>query len=153
MTAEAKTAMEPPEFPIREGLFVAAEAPDGKPRLIGSYCRECGNTFFPAEIICPVDLKEDTLERSELDGSGYLISFTKVMRGLPGFDSPYALAVVQLEAGPGLIAQLEDWQDIKLETGMAMELVIGRVKRDQKGNTLLGPKFRPRPESAKGAEA
>jgi uncharacterized OB-fold protein len=147
MTAEAKTAIAPQELAIREGLFVVA---GGKPKLIGSRCRECGNTFFPAEIICPVDIKEDTLEQIELDGNGQLISYTQVKRGLPGFDSPYALAVIKLETGPGLIAQLEGWQEVELKRGMPMELVIGRIKRDPQGIIILGPKFRPLSRSEGG---
>ncbi len=143
MSVELQSQSTPRELPIREDLFVPAATSDGGPMLVGSRCRQCGTIFFPQEAMCPIDIVEGTLERVELNGAGTLISFTRVMRGLPGFDSPYVLAIIALKAGPTLLAQLEDWQDKELKLGMPVELVIGRIKRDQAGNTIIGPKFRP----------
>lgn len=128
-------------LPIRDDLFVQVEG--DRPKLVGSKCHKCGTIFFPQEAMCPIDMQEGTLERMEFDGSGTLISFTHIMRGLAGFDSPYALATIALTSGPALIAQLEDWQDKELRIGMPVELTIGRIKRDQAGNSIIGPKFRP----------
>jgi len=130
-------------LPIRPGLFIEHPDPSKGASLIGCRCRECGNTFFPKEEICPVCIKEGTLDEILLDGKGKLVSFTRVLRPIPGFDSPYALGCIELEAGPVLIAQLEDWQGLDLEMDMPVELVIGEIKRDKDGNTIIGPKFRP----------
>jgi uncharacterized OB-fold protein len=131
------------EVPIRENLFVVPSLPGEGPRLIGSRCGNCGGTFFPQEKMCPACVKEGTMEIVSLNGRGKLISFTQVMRGLPGFDSPYVLGCIELEEGPTLIAQLQDWQEVVLETNMPVELVIGKIKKDGKGNTVVGPKFKP----------
>lgn len=129
--------------PIRTDLFVASAA-DGKPRLLGSRCRETGRIYFPAEVMNPDTHRVGTMEPVEILGSGHLISFTRVTRGLPGFPSPYALALIELDAGPSLVAQLEDWQDVDLAIDMPVDLVIGTIKLDKDGMTLVGPKFRPR---------
>ena len=42
-----------------------------------------------------------------------------------------------------LTAQLADWADVDLRTGMRVELVIGQIKRDADGTVVTGPKFRP----------
>jgi uncharacterized protein len=131
------------EIPIRQNLFAAPSEADDEPRLIGSHCRECGGTFFPKEEMCPMCVKEGTVEIALLNGRGKLVSFTQVMRGMPGFESPYALGCIELDEGPTLIAQLQDWQGLVLETNMPVELVIGRIKTDEKGNTVVGPKFKP----------
>lgn len=128
--------------PIREGLFIESAA-DGKPKLVGSRCRETAEVFFPREAMSPTLMRPGTLEDHAFDGSGHIVAFTTVQRGLPGFDSPYALAAIQLDAGPSLIAQLHEWQDKTLEPGMRLELVIERIKREKDGTIVVGPKFRP----------
>lgn len=128
--------------PIREGLFIDT-APDGKPKLIGSRCRETGEVFFPREAMSPALMRPGTLEDHPFDGGGCIVAFTTVQRGLPGFDSPYALAAIQLDAGPSLIAQLHGWQGKALAPGMRLELVIERIRQEKDGTVVVGPKFRP----------
>ena len=141
MGEESRVNSSPTGIPIRKNLFTVS--PDGSPRLICSRCRECGNTFYPKEKICPSCVKEETLETVEVRGRGRIVSFTQVMRGLPGYDSPYILACIELDGGPSLIAQLEGWQGATVKTGMPVELVIGRIKQEKNGTVLIGPKFKP----------
>lgn len=131
--------------PIRPGLFVEG---DGRrpPRLLGSRCRETGVVYFPAEVMNPQTRRVDTMEPVEIDGRGRLVSYTVVARGLPGFASPYALGTIELDAGPTLIAQLQDWQSVALRTGMPVCLTIGTIKTGKDGVRYVGPKFRPRGE-------
>ncbi len=131
------------ECPIRPNLFRVAGA-GGRPLLLGSRCRETGTLFFPAEVMNPDTHRAGTMEPAEIDGAGRIYSVTKIARGLPGFASPYALAVIQLDAGPSLIAQLEDWQDQDLRIGVPVDLVIGTIKTEKDGTRITGPKFRPR---------
>jgi uncharacterized OB-fold protein len=138
---ESRANNSPIEIPIRKNLFTVG--PDGSPKLICSRCRECGNTFYPKEKMCPSCVKEGTLERVEIRGRGRIVSFTQVMRGLPGYDSPYILACIELDGGPSLIAQLEGWQGVAVKTHMPVELVIGRIKQEKNGTVVIGPKFKP----------
>jgi scaffold protein (connect acetoacetyl-CoA thiolase and HMG-CoA synthase) len=125
--------------PIRPDLFVDGDPP----RLVGSRDRETAQVFFPAEAMNPVTMTEGTLERHEFDGGGTLVAWTVIGRGLPGFDSPYALGAVQLDAGPGFIGQLHDWQDKVLAPGMRVKLAIARIKAEKDGTEVIGPKFVP----------
>ncbi len=63
--------------------------------------------------------------------------------GLPGFDAPYALGTVALDAGPGFIGQLHDWQGKALRPGMRVRLAIARIKAEKDGTEVVGPKFVP----------
>jgi uncharacterized OB-fold protein len=125
--------------PLRADLFVEGE----RPRLVGSRCRETGQLFFPMQPMNPSTQKAGTMERAEIEGEGTLLNFTRVVRGMPGFDSPFALGVIELDAGPTVTAQLADWKDIELRTGMRVQLVIGPIKRDSDDTVVMGPKFRP----------
>jgi uncharacterized OB-fold protein len=124
---------------IRPDLFVEGD----EPRLVGSRDRETGDVFFPAEAMNPRTMQEGTLERHEFDGGGTLVAWTVIGRGMPGFDSPYALGTIQLDAGPGFIGQLHDWQGKSLKAGMRVKLAIARIKADKDGTEIVGPKFVP----------
>jgi uncharacterized OB-fold protein len=113
------------------------------PLLVGSRDRITGQVFFPAEAMNPVAMTEGTLDRHTFEGSGRLVAWTVVARGLPGFDSPYALATVQLDAGPSLIAQLHAWQGKALRPGMRLALAVERIKSEKDGTEVIGPKFVP----------
>jgi hypothetical protein len=134
------------EVPIRENLFTKPSGSDDEPKLICSRCKECGSTFFPKEEMCPVCIKEGTLDTVKVSGKGKLLSFTRVWRGLPGFDSPYAMGCIEIDEGPVLIAQLQDWQDVELKIGMPVQLVIGKIKQGKDWKTFIGPKFKPLPK-------
>jgi uncharacterized OB-fold protein len=71
------------------------------------------------------------------------VAWTVVGRGLPGFDSPYALGTIALDAGPGFIGQLHDWQGKALRPGMRVRLAIGRIRTEKDGAEVIGPKFVP----------
>lgn len=130
-----------PAVPVRANLFV--DRCDAAPSLVGSRDRETGQVFFPAETLNPQTMREGTLERHEFAGTGRLVAWTVVARGLPGFDSPYALGTIALDAGPGFIGQLHDWQGKALRAGMRVRLAIGRIKTEKDGTEVVGPKFVP----------
>ena len=125
--------------PIRIDLFIEGDVP----KLVGSRDRDTGEVFFPAEVMNPNTMCDGTLERHEFEGGGRLVAWTVIGRGMPGFDSPYALATVSLDAGPGLIGQLHNWQNKALKPGMRVRLVIERIKREKDGTEVIGPKFVP----------
>lgn len=80
-----------------------------------------------------------------LAGTGTVYSFTTVLAPAAEFAdyAPYALALVQLDEGPLVTAQLTDL-DEPPQIGMRVEMVVRKVRTDgQKGIIIYGPKFRP----------
>jgi uncharacterized OB-fold protein len=128
-------------IPIRDNLFIIDA--EGRSNLIVSHCKECGQKFYPLVPMCPSCIKEDTVDTLEIRGRGRIVSFTKVLRGLPGYDSPYVLACIELDEGPSVIAQLQDYKEIELRINMPVELVIGKIKQEKDGSIIVGPKFKP----------
>ena len=127
------------ELPIGDNLFLSSENGNGSPKLLARRCRTSGELYFPRDTIFT---DSGDFEDVELGGTGRLIATTVIHRGLPGFPSPYSLAVVKLDDGLSLIAQLEDWEDKSLEPDTPVELVIGCIKVKKGGTKIVGPKFK-----------
>jgi len=124
---------------IREGLFTDGASPE----LLGSRCRETGELFYPAQAMNPVTHRPGTMEPALLGRTGTLLNFGVVSRAAPGFSSPYAMGIIALDSGPVLTTQLEHWQASALQTGMAVELVVGTICTRPDGLPVVGPKFQP----------
>lgn len=85
------------------------------------------------------------MEVFPLAGKGTVFSYTTVLAPAEEFAeyAPYALALVQLDEGPMITAQLTDL-DGPPSIGMRVEMVVRKVRTDgQKGIIIYGPKFRP----------
>ena len=134
------------ERPIREGLFCPPESmQDGKPYLMGSRCKVCGYASFPQKEVCVRCLRDDTMEVAHFGPHGILDSFAVMQVAPPGFNSPYMQGYVILRDGPKvftLITGCEPTEDA-LTVGDEMELVIEKIKEDEKGDDIIGWKFRP----------
>jgi uncharacterized OB-fold protein len=57
---------------------------------------------------------------------------------------PYTVALVKLEEGPMITAQLTDVDNSKVSIGMPVEMVTRRLRSDgERGMLVYGYKFRP----------
>ncbi|MBN1681521.1 MAG: Zn-ribbon domain-containing OB-fold protein [Anaerolineae bacterium] len=84
-----------------------------------------------------------------LSGKGTVYSFTTVTAPAAPFElyAPYPLALIQLDEGPMVTAQLTDL-DEPPAIGLRVEMVIRKLRTDGKrGIIIYGPKFRPELES------
>ncbi len=86
-----------------------------------------------------------------LSGKGTVYSYTIVTAPAEPFEpyGPYVLALVQLDEGPLITAQLTDL-DGEPSIGMRVELAIRKLRTDgPRGIIVYGQKFRPllRPEA------
>jgi hypothetical protein len=74
--------------------------------LVRPVCADCGRSFFTPQIVCPTCLRENwTYEPSS--GRGRVHSATVVHRApSPDFEVPYRLAVVDLDEGWSMLANL-----------------------------------------------
>ncbi|MCX6069795.1 MAG: OB-fold domain-containing protein, partial [Chloroflexi bacterium] len=59
-------------------------------------------------------------------------------------NAPYTVALIKLEEGPLVTAQLTDLGDKPVEIGMPVEMVTRRLRSDgERGILVYGYKFRP----------
>jgi benzoylsuccinyl-CoA thiolase BbsA subunit len=112
--------------------------------LVGSRCETCKKVFFPKKEVCP-ECFSGELKEVSLSKKGKLHSFTLSVIGIPGMETPYVVGFVDLPEGIKLfsvITDCEPWDKV-LKIDMEMEMVIGRIRKDEAGNEILSYKFRP----------
>jgi scaffold protein (connect acetoacetyl-CoA thiolase and HMG-CoA synthase) len=120
-------------------------------RLEGRRCRACGEVAFPPRPACRACRSTD-LEPYRLCGRGTVYSFTEMAQAPAGFPPPHLMALVQLEEGPLVAAQLTDLDPERIAVGLPVEMVTRRLQeRGRHGYLVYGYKFRPR-LAATGAE-
>ena len=111
-------------------------------------CAHCG---FSAEgkftgDICP-DCGGEAKQLYTFSGRGEVYSHTTVYDAPAGFEeqAPYTVALVKLEEGPLVTAQLTDLGDQAVEIGTPVEMVTRRLRTDgdERGLLVYGYKFRP----------
>jgi uncharacterized OB-fold protein len=115
-------------------------------KLVGEVCPHCDAKLFPPRDVCP----ECGLEAKTLYtfcGRGEVYSFTTVYDAPSGYEenAPYTVALVKLEEGPLVTAQLTDLDDRPIEIGTPVEMVTRRLRSDgdERGMIVYGYKFRP----------
>jgi uncharacterized OB-fold protein len=114
--------------------------------LIGEVCPHCGAKIFPPRDICPTCGKEARTDYT-FSGRGEVYSYTTVYNAPSGYeqDVPYTVALIKLEEGTLVTAQLTDVKEDEIEIGMDVEMVTRRLRQDgdERGLLLYGYKFRP----------
>jgi len=74
-------------------------------------------------------------------------SYTTIYEAPSGYDAnaPYTVAIVKLQEGPMITAQLTDLGDQPVQIGMPVEMVTRKMRNDgdERGLIVYGYKFRP----------
>lgn len=120
-------------------------------RLEGKRHRTTGEVRFPA---CPPTLNEqaDEWEPYIFSGKGEIYSFSMIHAAASGYEdvTPYPVAMIKLEEGVMITAQLTDCTESEIEIGLPVEMVTRKLKdTGEDGLLVYGYKFRPRIEGKK----
>ncbi len=114
--------------------------------LVGEVCPHCDAKLFPPRDICP-NCGQEARKEYQFSGKGEVFSYTTIYDAPAGYESnvPYTVALVKLEEGPMVTAQLTDLGSQKVEIGMPVEMVTRRLRSDgdERGIIVYGYKFRP----------
>ncbi|MGW8250165.1 MAG: Zn-ribbon domain-containing OB-fold protein [Anaerolineales bacterium] len=114
--------------------------------LVGEVCPHCEAKIFPPRDVCP-ECGQEAKTLYNFSGRGEVYSFTTVYDAPAGFEeyAPYTVALVKLEEGPMVTAQLTDLEENKVEIGTPVEMVTRRLRSDgdERGLLVYGYKFRP----------
>jgi uncharacterized OB-fold protein len=99
----------------------------GRGELVVPECSACGLRFFVPEPACPRCLSE-RWEYLACSGRGTVYSVTVVHRSPgPGFQTPFALAVVDLDDGPALLTHVVGCDPERVGIGMPVRVLFRRL--------------------------
>jgi len=114
--------------------------------LVGEVCPHCEVKIFPPRDVCP-DCGQEARQPYAFSGRGEVYSFAPVREAPAGFEenTPYTVALVRLEEGPMVTAQLTDLGEEPPRIGLPVEMVTRKLRSDgERGMLVYGYKFRPR---------
>lgn len=115
--------------------------------LAGEICPHCDALIFPPRDVCP-ECGGEAKTPFYFTGKGEVYSFTTMLNGPSGFEeyAPYMVALIQLDEGPVLTAQMTDVDPEDVYIGMPVEVVTRKLRTDagDVGTILYSYKFRPR---------
>lgn len=118
--------------------------------LVGEVCPSCEAKIFPPRDVCP-ECGDEAKTHYQFSGRGEVYSYTTLYDAPQGHEAqlPYTLALVKLEEGPLVTAQLTDLEQENVEVGMPVEMVTRKLRSDgERGMLVYGYKFRPRLQAA-----
>ncbi len=114
-------------------------------RLEGGECQDCGYRMIPKREVCP-KCGSKNVKQVSLPRKGKVVEYTKVWNPPRGYEyyTPYVMALVELEDGTRLMAQLTDVDPDDVKPGMEVEMVLRKVRvSGESGIIAYGYKFRP----------
>lgn len=113
--------------------------------LVGTKCNTCGQVFFPSRVICPDCRRKGDLEPIQFSGKGKIFSFSIIRTPTSDFKkiALYAVAIIELEEGAKVTAQIVDANVDDIEIGDDVEMVFRRIREDgEDGVISYGFKFK-----------
>lgn len=114
--------------------------------LVGEVCPHCNAKLFPPRDICP-ECGGEARTPFQFSGRGEVYSFTTIYDPPAGYEenAPFTVALVKLEEGPIVTAQLTDLDNEPVKIGAPVEMVTRRLRQDgdERGMIVYGYKFRP----------
>jgi len=118
--------------------------------MVGEVCEACGKKIFPPRDICP-NCEAPAKTPYTFSGLGEVYSYSTVYNVPEGYqdNAPYTVALVKLQEGPLVTAQLTDVEPERVSVGMPVEMVTRKLREEsERGVIVYGYKFRPRLASA-----
>ncbi len=100
-------------------------------RYEAAVCKKCGKWFFPARLVCDA-CKSTEFETRAMRRTGKILAHTiiRVPSKQFGDQAPLAVAVIEMDDGPRLTAQVVDWQAGQLAVGQKVRLEFRKVSEE-----------------------
>ena len=112
--------------------------------LTGEICEACGTKIFPPRDVCPECVKPARTPYT-FSGKGEVYSYTTLYDAPADFQhfAPYTVALIRLEEGPLITAQLTDVDPEEVAIGMPVEMTTRKLSVEgDEGLIQYGYKFR-----------
>jgi uncharacterized OB-fold protein len=128
-------------IPVVNYLDLSGDAPV----LVAERCANCGALFFGRRNACSRCFSTGPFERQELARTGTVRAFTIVQRAAPGVKAPYVSAIIDLDDGGHVkanIVNVEPTPD-NIRLGMAVRLTTFTLGTDDEGTEAIAFGFEP----------
>ncbi|UCH71868.1 MAG: Zn-ribbon domain-containing OB-fold protein [Thermoplasmatales archaeon] len=116
--------------------------------LLGNQCGSCNKTYFPPRESCPYCRRKsmNKMKDFKLSGKGKVVTYSIIHVAPEHFEgqAPYPLAIIQLDEGPRVTAQIVDCDIDKIKIGMDVQSTFRKIQEDgHVGAIYYGYKFKP----------
>jgi methylmalonyl-CoA mutase, C-terminal domain len=112
--------------------------------MLGTYCDQCKQTFFPPRRNCPCCMDDKAVKLVELSRTGILQSCIVSAMAPPGYPPPHGQGYVKLDNnGPTIFVLLADFNQETLQSGCRVELKIVELRKNQNNEPVVTFRFRP----------
>ena len=116
--------------------------------IIGNQCGVCNKIYFPPRESCPFCRRKsmDKMKNIKLKGRGKIVTYSIVYEAPEQFEgqAPYPIAIIELEEGPRITAQIVDCDIREVKIGMDVESTFRKIQEDGHiGAIYYGYKFKP----------
>ena len=133
--------------PIAEGLFALS---DGKPSLIVTHCKSCGDYFFPKTFTCHnPKCKTKEIEEVMLSRKGKVSTYSVMCYPppppyvVPEKYVPIPVVAVAFPEGINIIGMMEGCEQKDLKIGMEVELITNVIYTNKNNEDIVCWKFKP----------
>ena len=119
--------------------------------FLGNKCGSCNRVYFPPKESCPVCRRKSIGKMNDfkLNGKGEVITHTIIHVGPEDFEEqvPYPIAIIKMEEGPQITAQIVDCPIDEIKIGLKVESTFRKIQQDgHTGAIYYGYKFKKRRE-------
>ena len=116
--------------------------------LIGNQCEVCKKVYFPPRESCPFCRRKSIGKMKDIkfSGNGTVVTYTIIHEAPEDFEgqAPYPMAIIQLDEGPKLTAQIVDCKLEDVKIGMRLKSTFRKIQEDGYiGAIYYGYKFKP----------
>jgi len=113
--------------------------------LWGVKCGACGAKFLGARIACGKCGVQDKFEEVRYGDTGEIYVFAVVYQSIPGLESPYIAAIIDLDDGVSVRANVYGLDPEKPDPkwfGKKVKMFTEVTGQDREGNDVLAVKYR-----------
>jgi uncharacterized protein len=128
----------------RQVPYVSYLSLDGEPHLVARECASCGALFLDRRNAC-ANCGAQVLHGRKLANTGVLRAFTIVHRASPGVTVPYVSAIVDVDGGGVVKANMVgvDPDPASLALGMKVKLTTFPAGTDSDGTQAVAFGYQP----------
>ena len=115
--------------------------------LIGNKCGACSRIYFPPRESCPYCRRKSmgNMKDIKLSGKGKVITYSIIHVAPENFEDqiPYPIAIIELDEGPRITAQIVDCKIEDVKIGMRVQSTFRKIQEDgHVGAIYYGYKFK-----------